>query len=335
MKAGCIYILFLLFCLSCSRSESQKEKYQTKRDNIVSVKEKIKEIPVDEILLGNIGIPYILGDYLLIEGDCAINNKCVHLFDRRSFRYVKSVIDIGAGPEEITRMGHIGIDKEHRRFYLSDFGKQKIFSYSIDSLLEKDFYVGEEKVLMDINSFPADYEYINDTLCIARVINPVGTSDFVPRVARWNMQTGKIIPISPLREDVEQKRITCAASELYGLYVEMYNKVDLLSIGDFSGNVKVNIYGPDWGDSHSQNAYYSHAVFCRDGKWIVSFSGEEYATAKTTKLLVFDIEGNYIKTLETGYDILSFCYDDKSDRLIFNFNDDIQIGYLDLKEILS
>lgn len=125
----------------------------------------------------------------MIEGDCAVNNKCVHLFDRKNYQYVKSVIDIGIGPEEITRMGHIGIDKKRGRFYLSDFGKQKIFSYCIDSLLANDSYVGEEKTLMDINSFPADYEYINDTLCIARVINPVGTHDYVPRVSRWNMQT--------------------------------------------------------------------------------------------------------------------------------------------------
>lgn len=50
--------------------------------------------------------------------------------------------------------------------------------------------------------------------------------------------------------------------------------------------------------------------------------------------MVFDLDGNYLKTLDVGYDILSMCYDDEQNRLIMNFNDDIQIGYLDLDDLI-
>lgn len=37
--------------------------------------------------------------------------------------------------------------------------------------------------------FPDDYLYLNDTLCIAKIIEPIGNNDYKPSVARWNMAT--------------------------------------------------------------------------------------------------------------------------------------------------
>lgn len=326
-------LLVALVCFSCQMDENGIEKHQWHRNKIINVKDKIQPISTEDILLGNIGVPYIMDNYLLVEGACAVNEKCVHIYDRRDYHYVKSVINMGPGPDEITRMGHIGVDKKNKCFYLSDFGKLKIFSYELDSLLANDNYVGVEQITLDLNSFPADYEYINDTLCIGRVINPEGTNNYIPRVARWNMKTGEVVPISPLRNDLEKIRITCAASEKYGLYIEMYNRVDLLSIGDFNGNQKAVIYGPEW-DSKSHNSYFSKAVFCNNEKLIVSYSGEDYNVSTTKKLMVFDLDGNYLKTLEIGFDILAMCYDDEQNRLIMNFNDDMQIDFLDLTGLI-
>ena len=44
--------------------------------------------------------------------------------------------------------------------------------------------------------------------------------------------------------------------------------------------------------------------------------------------------GNYMKTLETGYQILKLCYDEECHRLILFSYDDIQFGYLDLEGII-
>ena len=53
-----------------------------------------------------------------------------------------------------------------------------------------------------------------------------------------------------------------------------------------------------------------------------------------TKLIVFNTDGDYVRTLDVGYKINHFCYDEENNRLIFNFNDDIQFGYLDLNNLL-
>lgn len=323
----------LLALVACQPGRRGTEIHQSSRDRVVSVREAIREIPTDEVLLGNVGVPNVLGECLVVVGECATNECCVHLFSRDDYRYLKSAIPIGPGPEEITIWGPIATDESHGRFFLPDFGKRKIFVYELDSLLRDEPYAGAEWLSLDADAFPSDYTYVNDTLCVGRVIYPRGNSDFVPRVARWNMTTGAIVPISPVRDDLEKIRVTCAASGEYGLYVEMYNRVDLLSIGDFEGRVKANIYGPEW-NSRQEKSYYSKAVFTTDGKLIVSYSGEDYATARTTKLLVFDLDGNYLRTLDVGYDILSMCYDGERDRLIMNFDDDSQLGYLDLEGLI-
>ena len=60
-------------------------------------------------------------------------------------------------------------------FYVSDHGKNKIFSYDMDSVLADPDYTPSVKLVMDKTNFPSEYEYINDTLCIARTILPIGS----------------------------------------------------------------------------------------------------------------------------------------------------------------
>ena len=71
---------------------------------------------------------------------------------------------VGQGPNEITVMGHIGIDEERHCFYVSDHGKQKIYSYDIDSVFANSDYVPTVKTEMNMTRFPDKYQYINDTL---------------------------------------------------------------------------------------------------------------------------------------------------------------------------
>lgn len=53
-----------------------------------------------------------------------------------------------------------------------------------------------------------------------------------------------------------------------------------------------------------------------------------------TSLLVFDMNGNYIRTLDVGYKMMDFCIDEDNNRAIFAFSDEIQFGYLDLEKLI-
>ena len=139
--------LLLILCMSCS-TEAITEKYQGKRKNIVDVNSKVKEIRMDDVLIGSYARLFVMGDYLII-GDYKSSDRLVRIFDKNTFQYLTSVANIGQGPGEITVMGHIGIDEKNRTFYVTDHGKMKIFSYELDSVLSRSDY--QPKVKAEIS----------------------------------------------------------------------------------------------------------------------------------------------------------------------------------------
>lgn len=49
---------------------------------------------------------------------------------------------------------------------------------------------------------------------------------------------------------------------------------------------------------------------------------------------VFNMKGDYLKTLVVGRPINYFCYDKDNNRIIMNLDDEIQFAYLDLEGLL-
>lgn len=247
----------------------------------------------------------------------------------------------GGGPSEITNMGNIAVDEKNHAFFVSDHGKQKIFRYDLDSLLADPFYMPTEKIKMEGEKFPDKYVYINDTLSFALIIEPTGRAGYRQSVGKWNMNTGEITPMPYSHPDVAINRVNIAADPQIGRYVACCLSYDLMSIFDFNGKLIYNVYGPDWNTSDKDNDYYRKPLFCKN-HIVVLFSGESSLVRDDvkgiksnlpTQFLLFDLDGNYQQTIETGYRISDFCYDKDNDRIIINCDDDIQFGYFNVPEI--
>ncbi len=322
---------------------SETEKYQNKRNNIVDIRDRVEEIKIDDVLIGGNAQLYLINNYLIIS-DPSSNDKLIHLFNKKNFDYLISTGFRGEGPEEITNIGHIGVDEVHRKFYVNDHGKQLIFSYDLDSVLLASNYKPMIKMKMNEKQFPDRYQYISDTLCFGLIINTIGDFDFKPTVAEWNMSTGEIKPMRYEHSEIEKKRICFAASIEHEIYVECYHYHDLMTICGLDGNLKYNIYGPDWDNRKSNRTlYYADILFCGD-KILVSYSGEDtfiknqnggVKSKCPTKFMIFDVNGNYLQTLETGYGISDFCYDDENKRIIMSVDDvAIQFAYFDIDGII-
>jgi hypothetical protein len=323
-----------MVCWSCTHSST--EKYQSKRNNIINVRKKIKEIKIEDVLISQTARLYLMDDYLII-GDYRTMDKLIHVFDRETFNYITSIASCGQGPGEIANMGHIEPDKVHRMFYVSDHGKQTIFSYDLDSVLANPFYMPEVKIKMNKTHFPGKYQYINDTLSLGLIINPIGSADFAQSVAKWNMSTGEIKPMKYKHPDIEKKRINFAVSVEEGIYVECYSNYDLMTICNLNGDLKYNIYGTNWSSQKtSQIHHYGKVEFCKN-KILVSYSGGNKLSAEyfPTKFFVFDINGDYLQTIETEYPISDYCYDEKNNRIILNLDDEIQFAYLELNGLIN
>jgi hypothetical protein len=333
-----IYILIIVACWSCTNN-SDTEKYQNKRDNIIFVKEKIKEIDLREVIVSQYARLYIVNDYLLIA-DARTIDKLIYVFDKKNYRYIANVVNRGQGTGEIANMGFIGVNNSDNVFEVIDHGKQKIFAYSMDSVLTNPLYVPEMKMTMDRIQFPQNYQYVNDTLLIGVMIEPTGNSGFNHVVARINSHTGEITPMRYKHPEIERKRVCLAVSAEQGRYVEGYCYHDLMTVYNLNGEPLYNIYGRKWDNrTTNQYGYYEKIAFCNehivasysDGKNRYSNSENSYPT----QFLIFNAEGDYIQTLDTGYAILDFCCDVDDHRIIMHVDNESQFVYLDFDEFIK
>ena len=336
MMKKIIFIIVIVLCWSCTHN-TKTEKYQGSRNNIVNVRDEVKEIKIndEDVIIGSVVRLFIIDNYLIIE-DAHSAGKLIHIFDKNRFTYLTSIGDRGQGPNEITSIGFIATNNANHEFYVSDHGKQKIFAYNMDSVLINPDYSPTIKMDMNKRLFPDKYQYINDTLSIGSVVTLIGNNDFDQSVAQWNMDNGEIKPFSYKNPNVEKKRIAFAVSMTDSIYVECYLNYDLMTICSLNGNLKYNIYGPNWSSRKTNIHYFGKVVFCND-KILVSYSGGDWNTNyESSKFFIFDLTGNYIETLEIGYKITDYCYDKTNNQIIMNLNDaEMQFAYLDLNGIID
>jgi hypothetical protein len=185
--------------------------------------------------------------------------------------------------------------------------------------------------------FPDYFQILNDSISICRVIHRTGSGNFKPTVGKVNMNTGEIELMKYEHPKITgRKRSSVVASIEHGIYVEYYSKNDLMTICNLDGDLICNVYGPDWSEDSNKgpNDYYDSAIFCGD-KIYAAYLGERGITDDmranlATKFLVFDLQGNYIQTLETGLHISDFCYDKDNNRIILSLEDEMQFAYLPL-----
>jgi hypothetical protein len=332
MKIKYSFALLLFFITLIGCSVNKQEKYQTSRKNIQNIKEQIVVFETDSILIGQIPVIYLAKEFLIVQ-DYKSLDKYIHIFDKFSFKHIASTALRGEGPDEITRIGHIVYDELGGNIYVSDHGKNKIFCYNLDSVIKYPDYKHYVKTKMKDREFPSKYFYINDSLSYARIILPTGNSGFNEILAKWSYTTGKTIPLFNHLK-IEKRRVVFTVSPENDIYVECYFYHDLLTICDLDGNLKHNVYGPNWDENKSNKTCHFQDITVLDNNIIASYSGGKNFSKedRADKLLVFNLNGDYVKTLDVGYRISDMCYDKESKRLYFSFNDMIQFGYLELTD---
>lgn len=328
-----MFLITISVIFICSCTTSPTEKHQNSRNNIINVQDKVKEIIIDEPLISSYSSMYMMDKYLIIT-DWKAYDKQIHLFDKNSFQHLISTTRIGQGPNEITHINGIIPDEKHGKFYAIDGGKRKLFSYDIDSLLMNENYSFTTKTDL-IWDYPANFVYVEDTFTIAQMADFNSTGEGKLSTGIWNLRTGEYNK-GYEHPSIEESIFQFAASPNAGIYVVCYSYYDLMTICDLSGNLKYNIYGPKWSDKSRDFKYTSMGACIGGDKIFTLYSGERRNEPGSYPMLinVFDINGEYLKTLYIGYKQTGICYDEENHRLILNFDDDIQFGYLDLEGII-
>ena len=335
------YLLAVAIFCGCT-SDSKTEKYQDERNNVVNVRDKVKELEIKDVLTSSIAGVSIIGDYLLIS-DYTSSSKFIHIFDKNTFKFIISAVSKGRGPGEIIRLGHVGVGDTDRVFYATDYGKQKVFRYDIDSILANPQYKPSVKVDISKKEVLIDSKCLNDSLSIGLVWIRNGKKVTKTSVAKLNMNTEEMQFMKYEHPAAIGSGKTFSVSIQDSLYVECYTDHDLMTICSFDGELQSNVYGPNWNTQPQKLQHFGNVSF-HNNKIFVPYLGEspiitdkdgKMRQNSPTKFVVFDIDGNYIKTLEFGYQIMGTCFDPENNRLIMGLNDEMQFAYLDLDGIVD
>lgn len=329
-----LYLLIIISCWGCTQN-STIEKYQNKRAHIINIHDKVKEIKIEDVLIGNIAVPYSFDKYLIIS-DHRSYDKLIHVFDKKNFNHITSFGYQGEGPSEITVLGHLEFNEKKREIYVADHGKHCILSYNLDSIITNPNYTPLVKLKIREREFPDRFHYINDSLSIARIISINRNHTFNQSIAKWNMSTGEMSPMKYSHPNIERKRAIFSVSLKDNIYVECYRHHDLMTICSLDGDLKYNIYGSKW-DNKTSNRFLHYGGVSFAGDYIIaSYSGKDNTLEdyRPTCFIIFNKTGDYLKTIETGYRIDDFCYDKDNNRIIMVLNDNIQFAYFDLNYII-
>ena len=327
MKTAIMALILAMAGSGCSRQDAI-EKHQTHRDEVVNVADRLHAWGTEEELLIGKWPRLKVGKRFIILVDYDSPDQLIRLFNRKDLHFQGGFGEQGQGPNELTMIGTVCEDA-NGRLLVPDHGKLKIFSYDADSVLaDPQGYVPQVKLSLDNTLFPANYKYINDTLCYAAIIQPTSVSTFDQHYGIWNPQTGTLKKFAYRHPDIHKRRGTFDVSMNERLLVEVSSIYDLMSIFDLEGSLISNVYGPDWGRTHL-STFQGVAVTSRG--IITSYSGDDYLQSRgAQRLHLFDLKGNYLKTIDLGRTLLDFCYDETYHRLLLSFDHEMQLGWLDL-----
>lgn len=328
-----LYLLVVLFCVACA-SKDKNEKWQSRRANIVDVKDDVKEIDTEDVLIGAVATPYICGNYLAVI-DYKSVDKLVHVFDKHTFKHILSLADIGQGPTEVSVIGSIAWNEKEHDLYVTDNGQRRILRYNLDSLLNNSQYAPSVKLKFGNAAFPNDYYYINDTLSYGSFIQITSPSSFSQTSGKWNMTTGETKLIDYVHPADKKKRVAFAVSPRHNTLVECNRRYDLISLYNLDGALQCNVYGPNWDESGDRKEHFKDATIC-DDKIFVSYIGEDWNHNDGARVIhVFNIAGDYVKTLDIGRRINRMCCDEENKRIIMNLDSEYQFAYLDVEKYFN
>ncbi len=335
MKFIPIY-LFIFAFIGC-QSYSPTEIHLDSRDNVIDVNSKIVEILTEEPFISSYSDVYLLNNCLIIK-DWKGYDNLIHLFDKNTFKHLKSTGTIGQGPNEIANIGNIFIDERRNNFYVVDQGKLRLLSYNLDSLMSISDYNFTTKTYLKKTNYPSGCYFITDTFSIAKQLSFAEKGGgAVETCGHWNLITGDFkkgyVHPSQSKEAINTHSTHFDASEKKGIYVMCSRFFDVMTICNLDGTLKCNVYGPNWEENKTKKIHYNMDVCIGGDKIYALYLGNEH-DYYPTKMFVYDTDGNYLKTLDMGYKILNFCYDEEHHRLILHADDDIQFGYLDLEGII-
>lgn len=189
---------------------------------------------------------------------------------------------------------------------------------------------------MDRDIFAITLQMLNDTASVGLIGMPVSASEINIQTGFWNMETNEIRLLNDLYVGEEHTRYDVEASVEHNLIVEAHWYLNRVVLRRFDGTELCRIEGAtdNW---QNMTDYYRSPLFVGSNIYLLyygrKYTDKDKRNYTPTKIVILDLEGNYLKTLDTPYYITSWCYDEDNRRIILNMNEEVQFGYLEVEDI--
>lgn len=312
---------------SCGKSDgSPTVSYSAERDNIehrelVSIEE---ELP----MIHGIVSLNMFGDTLLIR-DIESTDRLYFAYDVVKERYVGSFGKYGPGPGEIANCGTIGIDHDAGLIYVDDHSKWIIHGFNVAEALADTTYIPFKKGEIAKSYGFARPLYLNDSTIYGAVVG-VGPRGVGYYLGRYNLLTGQSELLDTAKTNPHSGLLLLnpEKDELIELSIEF----DRIQFFDFQGNLKRTVYGPDYKDYNKRIMYYDSPVIVDDKIYVTYVNGDFKDPDVGHQIVVMDLEGNYIKSIDVGVRIEDLTYSPATRRIYVATWDEPQFGYFEIDD---
>ena len=328
LNRSLIAILSLAMAVSsCGRGGNGSDGEAT------DVSELIRTLDTEDLLIGKSANIYVFGDRVYIV-DNRSDDSILYVFDAKSGSYLGSALKPGPSPYEITEPGALGVDAATGAAILFDYGQNRIVTFNVDSVLSDSTQGIRTLRKLDMSGFPDSYVYVNDSTGFGRLIVPDGRHSFSQSVCRYDATTGEIRKFTTSDAVGDCNRSSVAVSPDGNTVVEACRTQDLIVIYDAEGHPVREIKGDDYVPDADLSMSFFSGVAVTDRHILTAYSGKKKNEGfYGDQIMVFDLDGNHVKTLKTGMEIRKMAYSPATDNLYLSTLDSIQFGIIPLGNI--
>ena len=329
------FAIVSLLCSCRQSNDSVAEVHSDSRDKVTTVT--LNSIDDDLPPIHSDARFYISGDTLYIN-----DYKSTYLqfiaYDLNNAKYIGAFGKYGLGPGEIANFGSLFFDRHRGIMYGMNLAKWEIDGFDIKEALADSSYKAFVKVkLTENDERPINHAtYVNDTTIYCAVYVPEEHGmQLSSHVGKFNLLSGKSEILDSVAEPGRHTGVIEVMPSQNRIF-EIGITHDRIRIYNLDGNLIKTVYGPDFKEKHDRRTYYFASTALAGDKLLAVYSGKDARHKDADReIVVMDLDGNYIKTLDIGARIASIAYYDKTDRVYVSQYGEPQFGYFNLSEVLG
>ena len=322
--------LMLAICSCGQGAGSVQTVHQSERDNI----EEVTLVSIDDSLppLHNGTFLRMLGDTMIMQDPYA-TDWLFHAVDIRQNRHLGRFGKFGAGPGEVSNFGAQFFDIRNKKFYGLTGGSFTMVRLDVDSALADPSYKAVK--IIDAESMQGkgsesvyNFHFINDSLLICSVHVPYNHIEEF-HLGHFNPKTGEKRIIDSLGHQSTGNSNVMTVSPENNLIALFGIAFDRLRLFDLDGNHLKTITGPDYRAEYDHETFYFVSSTAGGGKLFGLYLNQIPVEEIThSDIIIFDTEGNYLKTLRLKGQAFGLAYNESTGRLYVSCDGDPQFGYI-------